>query len=291
MKSDLKALLRSKSYLMANSFRKGFFKTLEILRDYLPDIVIAGGWAPFIYYHYLISNKEIEPLRTKDIDIVVPNKLEKRAAKTIDESLTEAGFKPRFRSRHILPVVTYEGNVEGYEVEIEFLTELKGSGKNVVMKVQQGLHAQALRFISLLLENTIVVKIADFMVPEGKILKIRVPAPAAFIFNKGLIFVRRNKRAKRAKDLYYIFDILANCQELHSEIIDSFGEFKKNYHTSWLNRFLRNLNAYFSDVTSEGIHLVQSQRPDGAFPHMNDEQLRQYVLGIFQEFIGQIECL
>jgi len=276
---------------MANSFKKGFFKTLEILKDYLPDIVIAGGWAPLIYYHYLLSNKEIEPLRTKDIDIVVPNKLEKRAPSTIDESLIEAGFKPRFKSRHTPPAVSYEGNIEGSVVEIEFLTELKGSGEDVVIKVQKGLHAQALRFISLLLENTIVVKIDDFILPESKFLKIRVPAPAAFIFNKGLIFVRRNKKAKRAKDLYYIFDILANCQELHSEIIDSFGEFRKNYHTNWLNRFLRNLNAYFLDITSEGVYLVQSQRPNGAFLHMNDEQFRQYVLGIFQEFIGQIECL
>ena len=291
MKNDLKTLLRSKTYLMVNSFKKGFFKTLEILKDYLSDIVIAGGWTPLIYYHYLLSNKEIEPLRTKDIDIVVPNKLEKKAARTIDESLIEAGFKPRFKSRHTPPAVSYEGNIEGSIVEIEFLTELKGSGEDVVIKVQKGLHAQALRFISLLLENTIVVKIDDFMLPESKFLKIRVPAPAAFIFNKGLVFIRRNKKAKRAKDLYYIFDILANCQELHSEIIDSFGEFKKNYHTSWLGRFLRNLNAYFSDITSEGVYLVQSQRPNGAFLHMNDEQFRQYVLGIFQEFIGQIECL
>jgi len=261
------------------------------LKDYLPDIVIAGGWAPLIYYHYLLSNKELEPLRTKDIDIVVPNKLEKRAAKTIDESLIEAGFKPRFKSRHTPPAVSYEGNIEGSEVEIEFLTELRGSGEDVVIKVQKGLHAQALRFISLLLENTIVVNIDDFISPECKILQIRVPVPAAFIFNKALIFVRRNKRAKRAKDLYYIFDILANCQELHGEIIDSFSEFRKNYHTSWLGRFLRNLNDYFSDITSEGVYLVQSQRPNGAFPHMNDEQFRQYVLGIFQEFIGQIECL
>jgi hypothetical protein len=116
MKNDLKTLLRSRVYLMANSFKKGFFRTLEILKDYLPDIVIAGGWAPLIYYHYLLSNKELEPLRTKDIDIVVPNKLEKKAARTIDESLIEAGFKPRFKSRHTPPAVSYVGNIEGWYV-------------------------------------------------------------------------------------------------------------------------------------------------------------------------------
>jgi len=51
-----------------DDFKKGLFKTLAILKDYLQDIVIAGGWAPLIYYHYLLSNKNLNPLRTKDID-------------------------------------------------------------------------------------------------------------------------------------------------------------------------------------------------------------------------------
>jgi len=33
---------------MKNDFKRGFFRTLEILSDYLNDIVIAGGWAPLI---------------------------------------------------------------------------------------------------------------------------------------------------------------------------------------------------------------------------------------------------
>jgi len=35
--------------------------------------------------------------------------------------------------------------------------------------------------------------------------------------------------------------------------------------------------------------LVFSQRPAGAFPHLDDEQFKQYVLGTFQEFIGEIK--
>ena len=30
---------------MKNDFKRGFLRTLEILEDYLDDIVIAGGWA------------------------------------------------------------------------------------------------------------------------------------------------------------------------------------------------------------------------------------------------------
>lgn len=47
---------------MNDSFISGFLKTLRILKDYLSEIVIGGGWAPFIYYRYLLKDKEHEPL-------------------------------------------------------------------------------------------------------------------------------------------------------------------------------------------------------------------------------------
>lgn len=273
---------------MDNNFKRGFFKTLIILRDYLSDIVISGGWAPLIYYHYLLSKKDIEPLRTRDIDIVVPEKIKKRADKTIDELLIEAGLKSTFKSLHIPPAISYEGNIEGYEVEIEFLTHKRGAKEDSVIKVQKGLHAQSLRFISPLLENTIVVRIDDFMAPESEILKIRVPAPGAFIFNKGLTFTRRTKRAKKAKDLYYIFDILANCPELNKQITDELNSFKKSYPINWSRRFIRNLKNHFSAISAEGVYLVQNQRPEGTFPNMDDEQFSRFVLGIFQELISSL---
>lgn len=32
---------------MNDDFTRGFFNTLAILRSYLPEIVIGGGWVPF----------------------------------------------------------------------------------------------------------------------------------------------------------------------------------------------------------------------------------------------------
>ena len=276
---------------MKNDFKRGFFRTLEILSDYLNDIVIAGGWAPFIYYHYLLNKKEIEPLRTKDIDIVVPEKLAKRKNRTVDEVLIEAGFESKYKSRHTPPIVSYEGKIKGHDVEIEFFTNLRGSGRDHVIKVQDDLHAQALRYMVVLIENSIKVSIDDLKIRNGEILKVRVPSPEAFIFQKGLIFVRRTRREKSAKDLYYIFDILSNCQELRENIIKGIHKFKRKYHSSWLSSFVSNLKRYFSDASSRGVSLVLSQRPEGAFPDMNEEQFKQYVLSIFEEFISQIESL
>ena len=274
-----------------DDFKKGLFKTLAILKDYLQDIVIAGGWAPLIYYHYLLSDKTLNPLRTKDIDIVVPSKLKIIANKTIDELLVKAGLKPNFKSLHIPPVIHYEGNIEGCEVEIDFLTTQKNKKENKVIIVQKGLHAQSLPFISILLENTVWVKIDDFSLNENKIFKIRVPTPAAYIFNKGLTFGRRNKRIKKAKDLYYIFDILANCQNLMPSIVEELKKLNTNYPKKWFVRFLTNMKKHFADETSYGIDLIVSQRPETAFPDMNDEQFKHYVFGIFQEFLNKISSM
>ena len=51
---------------MNEDFTRGFFNTLLILRSYLSEIVITGGWAPFLYYRYLVGNRNHDaegPLR------------------------------------------------------------------------------------------------------------------------------------------------------------------------------------------------------------------------------------
>jgi len=274
---------------MPENFKAGFLKTLWIIRAYLSEIVIGGGWVPLIYYHYLLADKSREPIRTRDIDLMVKLKLPVIGSKTVDQLLVEAGFRPNFKSRDTPPVICYEGNIDGHEVEIEFLTDQKGAKEDAVIEVQKGLSAQSLRFISIPLTNVIEVEIDDIPVGDGSsTLKVKIPSPGAYIFHKGLVFPRRGRQQKKAKDLYYIFDILANCLELRERIINELRELKKGY-TPWFRRFIKNLEVNFSTVTSDGVMLVFSQRPASAFPNLNDEQFKQYVLAVFTEFIREIK--
>ena len=77
---------------MNDLFVPGFIKTLWILKDYLPVIVIGGGWAPFVYHQYLLGNTSHEPIRTRDIDLMVPRTVPVIGKKTVDQVLVEAGF-------------------------------------------------------------------------------------------------------------------------------------------------------------------------------------------------------
>jgi hypothetical protein len=252
---------------MPENFKAGFLKTLWIIRDYLSEIVIGGGWVPLIYYHYLLADKSRETIRTRDIDLMVKLKLPVIGSKTVDQLLVEAGFKPNFKGRESPPVICYEGNIDGHEVEIEFLTDQKGAKEDVVIEVQKGLSAQSLRYISIPLTYVIEVEIDDIPVVEGSSpFKVKIPWPGA-----------------------YIFDILANCPELRERIIKELKELKKAFPLPWFRRFIGNLEVNFSNLTSDGVMLVLSQRLAGAFPNLNDEQFKQYVLGTFEEFIGEIK--
>ncbi len=273
---------------MPEDFKAGFLKALWILKDYLSVIVVGGGWVPFLYYHYLVADKSREPIRTRDIDLLVDTQVPVLGGKSVDRLLLDAGFKPVFRSSDTPPVIHYEGTIEGKEVEIEFLTDQRGAKDDVVLEVQEGLHAEALRFISIPITHAIEMTIDDFRIGEEyQQFTVKVPSPEAYIFHKGLIFERRKERQKKAKDLYCIFDILANCPELRERIIKGLNGFEKEY-ASWFSRFNRNMQRYFSDLTADGVRMVSSQRPAGAFPKMAEEQFRQYVLGIFQELIEEL---
>ncbi len=179
---------------MNERFMSGLYKTLIILSDYLPEIVVGGGWAPFLYDRYLFRNRQHEPVFTRDIDFMVKPTIPLIGQKTVDQLLVEAGLRAKFKSRENPPVIHYEGTIEGSDVEIEFLTDQTGSKPDAVLEVQEGLHAEALRYVSLLVENILALTIDDtdlMNAPAPLAVTVKVPTPAAYIFQKGLIFKRR----------------------------------------------------------------------------------------------------
>jgi hypothetical protein len=239
--------------------------------------VIGGGWAPLIYYHYLLGDKAKNPLRTFDIDLMVKDKLPVKGERSVDQVLTDAGLSSEFKSVDTPPIIHYEGVIENCDVEIEFLTDQKGSTTDIVIEVQKGLHAEALRYISVATDNTITVAIDDFEDQQALgSFQVKVPSPSAFILHKGLVFKRRKEEIKKAKDLYYIFEILYSLSARGYQIFAGLAKLRVKY-PAWFKKFERNIIEYFADIHSEGILMVLSQKPGYILPSLNEEQFKQYV--------------
>ncbi len=261
----------------------GLIDILCILKPYLSQIVIGGGWVPHLYNRYLQNDSKMEPLFTRDIDLLVQKNLPVIGKKTVDHLLTETGMITIFKSRSTPPLILYQGNIGGHEVEVEFLTHQEGSNPAAVIEVQQGLHAEALRYLSVLLENTITLEINEL----GSQLIVKVPTPAAYIFNKGLTFTRRKEKIKKAKDLYYIFDMLSSIPSIKDEIMNGLLFFENKY-PKWFKTFKKNLTAAFHDIYSDGVLWTISQCSAGVYINLDDDQLKQYIYGIFSKLLNEL---
>jgi len=271
----------------------GLFNVLSILEDYLSEIVLGGGFAPLIYYHYVIGDKKMTPIFTGDVDFMVRKKVPLKGKSNIDSLLKEAGFKEAYLGQSTPPKVYYIGEIDGNEVEVEFLTESPGDGTIKAIQVQKGLIVEALKFISMSVDNTMTVAIDDSLdYGLKKDLEVKVPTPGAFVFHKGLAFTYRTDKAKLEKDLYYMFDIIRQ-DSMKELIIDEINHLKtsNNRNKAWFRKFRRNMSEYFmveDKPLSKGVLSVCNQRPPDQLLEMDEDQFKNYVFFTFKEFLKNV---
>ena len=260
--------------------RLSLFRVVEVLSPYLDDIVIVGGWVPFLYDRYGQMSSPHPLPRTMDIDIAVPRHIKRHGGRTIDELLSQAGYQARVSSSDI-PVVRYE--LDAPAVEIEFLTPEIGKPGKAVVGVQRGLNAQALRYLQILLQNTRKIKIRDTIGDFDINLDVTVPSAGAFVYQKGLTLSRSSRRSpdKISKDLYYIFRFLDSSGEPRDSITTEICSLRSGYHPKWFRTFVTNLNDYFPESGGDGTTLIATQYSG----QMSAERFRNYSHHTFRAFI------
>ncbi len=148
-------------------------------------VELIGSWCFKLYQKHL--GVENFPLRTPDIDFLIPTPFHGKAHADFIEQLQALGFETDFKSDGSI----YLWNAE---LKIEFITAEKGKGTDRAIKVNKlGINAIPLRHVGLLLDKPIIIT------DNG--MKIRVPAPSRFCLHKLIIASRRRKPDKRLKDL------------------------------------------------------------------------------------------
>lgn len=254
---------------------KLLIKVTDDLADFLPYLVLVGGWVPYIYARYIWKNVPNMAVTTGDIDFGVGAQ-DFNGKDTVASRVQKLGYGERHVSMdRPFPFVPVVKNAAGdLKAEVEFITDPKISRKIVNKIVGQEIKINEIKHFSLLLDFIITVKM------NGK--SIRIPTESMFAFHKLLTFVDRENKEKLRKDLYYVYYMLRFSPKKEQLNDDVVGLIKKQKEGKQVKA---NLKEYFSSVDSKGPLFVEQE--NGPDPYINN--VRQDVFDKFGAIRQRVE--
>jgi hypothetical protein len=239
-----------------------FLKSLGPWREF---VVIGGGFALFIYKLYLADPKlENLPVGTRDIDSLIPRRVPEVSKKNIAKHLNEAGFVHVFKDFDVPATESFVKEIDGIEVEIEFLTDSATRDDKLKNVVIAGIVAQPLSYLTLSLQTT--MEFRTFSGEEGKVV-----SPGAWIFHKGLTFTRRKSSSKVLKDLYGIWYVVTQLGAFSDQALVEFA-FLSQQHPKWLQTFQKQLFNWMNQASPGDWSKLESQDPAGKLKKLGFER-------------------
>lgn len=169
------------------------FEELGLWKD---GVQLIGSWSFLLYQRHL--GVRPFPLRTQDVDFLLPWPYPERDFVDLADRLAKLGFRSARNSDG--------SNFFAHpELKLEFLVPERGRGGLEPRVVKAlGMRPVSLRFMDMLREDSI-------WITEGK-ARVRVPSPLSFCLHKLVIAQRRAGLDKREKDVQqavYVLEILA----------------------------------------------------------------------------------
>ena len=249
-------------------------KAINDLADFLPHLVLVGGWVPYIYARHCWKNVPNLAVTTSDIDFGVGVQ-DFNGKETIASRVQKLGYGERHVSMdRMTPFVPIVKDAAGErKAEVEFITDPRISRKMVEKIVGPEIKINEIHHFGLLLDSVITVQM--------NATAIRVPTEAMFTFHKLLTFVDRKNKEKLRKDLYYVYYMLRFCPQ-RERLAGEVAAFIKNRKEG--KSVTKNLKGYFASVDSKGPLFVEQQNGPDEFVH----DLRQ---DIFERFSKLREAL
>jgi len=213
--------------------KKTFNICIEVLNrleraGVLKHIILIGSWSIYFYKYYFKSKEYLTYIRTKDIDFVIPTPFKFYKKINLLDLIEDLGFLEEYKgSKGYI-------KLEHPDLTIEFLVPERGRGHNKPYFIPQlNINAQPLRFLDFLVDNSISIKVNN--------LHIRLPHPAAYAFQKFIIFKRRRTKDKHDRDIegaLRVFRELIRSKH-HSTIKRIFNKM----HKRWQQRVISNLKS------------------------------------------------
>lgn len=233
-------------------------KVIDDLADFLPYLVLVGGWVPYVYAKYIWNSTPNLAVSTSDIDFGVGDK--KFMGK--DTVATRVRML-HYGERHIsmdrmypfVPVIQLHSS--SLKAEVDFITDPTVSRKVIEQLIGSAIKINEIENFHLLLESLTTTTIHKH--------KVQIPTASMFVFHKLLTFVQRRDKIKFKKDLYYVYYMLRFSPD-RQQLIDDVHYLKKEMVQG--KKVTQNLNKYFKSMDSEGPSLVEQE--NGPDPYIRD---------------------
>ena len=195
---------------------RGLRAVLWDLRDYLPDLVLIGGWVPHLHRRYGPFTEWRGDLSlTGELDLLVGRRIPPGDRPTLPDMLLAAGFE-RVSGAAGDAVWTRQADAgEMVEFLVPFAAQPRRHQATIPVQGQPGLAAIPLHYVELLARHTTTLRIPVLSATGEDSLDVRVPTLGAYAVNKAITFSRRGaptdvkEAPKSAKDLLYLHDLMA----------------------------------------------------------------------------------
>jgi hypothetical protein len=256
--------------------RKVLALVLKAYGERANDLIIGGGYAPIIYRLYFAHESSPVPVMTMDLDALIRTKDERsrhQALSTNMDSLIKRredrseplglgkqliahGFKWHPKSISESSPESYKKEIDGQEVEIEFITDKNPRDRDAPGVKIDGVVAQPLSYLEMSFDGPWVFK-ADNGI-SGKVV-----ASERWAFHKGLTFVRRKKGSnKHYKDLYGFWFVLTRLGDLSEKTLGRMAELMKD-KKPWAKTLKKEVGNWIQRATPEDWSKLEMQDPSG----------------------------
>lgn len=200
-------------------------RVLWELRPYLTELVVIGGWVPYLYQRYgpfpawRTGGGQLS--LTAEVDVLLTRELPPGGRRPVAEILRGAGFEPVTATG--LAAVWANDPARGEKIEfmVPHAGTLRDLGRVVPIGAQHEVGAIALDRLDVLQRHTHALGVPAVAPDGARVLAIvRLPRLGAYVLNKAATFLYRRPAAggggnpKQAKDLLYLCDLMHGGAEV-----------------------------------------------------------------------------
>jgi hypothetical protein len=242
----------------SDSSLKLFLSVVKDIEPYLDNIILVGGWLPFVYSKYLWKQHlDSRIVATQDIDFALKEEYFYKG-KLLQDVFDESGryANERIHTPEKFPVYYFvKAGKKANNMRIDFISHEYVDPSVIARMTGNKIEVAPINYTEILIDPQLTM-IID--IREGDIAtKVRVPVPAAYMLLKGITCVERNLRNsdyKFKKDMWSVYFILENTpQSEYQGLVEQFRWFKTDKkHREYFNLFKENVSKLFKSPQSKG---------------------------------------